>query len=232
MRAKEFLIFTLNFVLNNLEHARLSFQSFLKNIFPPKKAYFSKLRIFSVLWLYTLKWGRWKIIAAFKSSISAYTWLVLVKMKLYLKPGTEVCFFCLPIHTYIGQLGKTWNNWQSSTSELHLRTLLGDTDTHSIMHRTCAHGIACGMGMAELDSGCKCVCITWYFLSACKCTKLSSELGVFGGLIILVCSYILSESILCHSTVIWGFGYRHDSSEKRIFLFMHVNLLASWSEPT
>ena len=31
--------------------------------------------------------------------------------------------------------------------------------------------------LAELDSGCKCVCITWHFLHACTCTKLSSELG-------------------------------------------------------
>ena len=28
------------------------------------------------------------------------------------------------------------------------------------------------------------------------------ELGVFGGLITPVCSYILSESVLCHSTVV------------------------------
>ena len=32
----------------------------------------------------------------------------------------------------------------------------------------------------------------------------SLELGVFSGLITPVCSYILSESILCHSTVVLG----------------------------
>ena len=31
---------------------------------------------------------------------------------------------------------------------------------------------------------------------------LSLELGVFGGLVTLVCSYILSESLLCHSTAV------------------------------
>ena len=33
---------------------------------------------------------------------------------------------------------------------------------------------------------------------------LSLELGVFGGLITPVCSYILSEGFLCHSTEYWG----------------------------
>ena len=31
---------------------------------------------------------------------------------------------------------------------------------------------------------------------------LSLELGVFGGLVTPVCSYILSESLLCHSTAV------------------------------
>ena len=33
-------------------------------------------------------------------------------------------------------------------------------------------------------------------------TIYSLELGVFGGLITPVCSYILSESVLCHDTVV------------------------------
>ena len=33
---------------------------------------------------------------------------------------------------------------------------------------------------------------------------LGLELGVIGGLIIPVCSYMLSESLLCHSTVVGG----------------------------
>ena len=61
----------------------------------------------------------------------------------------------------------------------------------------CSWYCARGMRMDELDSGCRCVCM--------QMNILSSELGVFGGLITLVCSYILSESILCHSTVVWGF---------------------------
>ena len=33
---------------------------------------------------------------------------------------------------------------------------------------------------------------------------LNLELGVFGGLVTPVCSYILSEGYLCHSTEYWG----------------------------
>ena len=33
---------------------------------------------------------------------------------------------------------------------------------------------------------------------------LGLELGVIGGLITPVCSYMLSESLLCHSTVVGG----------------------------
>ena len=36
---------------------------------------------------------------------------------------------------------------------------------------------------------------------------LSLELGVFGGLITPVCSYILSEGFLCHSTRVLGFDF-------------------------
>ena len=57
------------------------------------------------------------------------------------------------------------------------------------------------LGVAELFA---LPCLSTSLPSCWDIHVLSLEFGVFGGLITPVCSYILSESILCHSTVVWG----------------------------